>query len=173
MAGMALRKTASISKKEKHFVATGLVVDEKCEKVLLILPKKLKTWLPPGGHIEFEKNELPDEAVVREVKEETGLDVEIISEAFDISWEKVETLHQPLLVQLEEISPSHAQHLDLQYLCKVKSGSLLEGEHAEHDGVRWFDEMALKETEGLQNDVRENSFLALDKARDLKERGLF
>ncbi|MEA3450492.1 MAG: NUDIX domain-containing protein, partial [Bacteroidota bacterium] len=32
----------------------------------------------PGGHIEH--NETPDEAIIREVKEETGLDVEIVGD---------------------------------------------------------------------------------------------
>ena len=37
--------------------------------------KKLDVWLYPGGHVE--DTETPDEALVREVKEETGLDIEI------------------------------------------------------------------------------------------------
>jgi 8-oxo-dGTP pyrophosphatase MutT (NUDIX family) len=40
-------------------------------KVLLHFHKKLNRWLPPGGHIE--PNELPDEAAVREVLEESGV----------------------------------------------------------------------------------------------------
>ncbi len=39
--------------------------------VLLHLHQTLGRWLPPGGHIE--PNELPDEAAVREVLEETGV----------------------------------------------------------------------------------------------------
>ncbi len=53
-----------------HFVACALIVHDR--KVLLLLHTKLKKWLPPGGHIE--ENETPDEAIVREVKEETGID---------------------------------------------------------------------------------------------------
>ncbi|MFH1056178.1 MAG: NUDIX domain-containing protein [Candidatus Micrarchaeota archaeon] len=168
-----LRKTVSAFGKPKHFVATGLVVDLDKEggSVLLIKHKKIKTWLPPGGHVN--EKELPDECVVREVKEETGLDVEIVSAAFDVAWEKVETLHNPVLVQLEEIAEGHPQHLDLQYLCKVIGGKTHEGFHREHEGIKWFSERELKETEGLQNDVVENSLLALDKARELRERGSF
>ena len=167
-----LRKTISGLNKPKQFVATGLVVDEKCERVLLVNHKKLKTWLPPSGHIDVEKDELPDHCVVREVMEETGLEVEIISEAFDVASAKVETLHSPLVVQLEEIDEFH-QHVDFQYLCKIVGGKLHEGIREEHEEARWFDELSLKESEALQNDVRENAFLALDKARELKERGLF
>ncbi len=47
-------------------------------KVLLHRHRKLGTWLPPGGHIE--KDELPDDAAVREVGEETGVRVELVGE---------------------------------------------------------------------------------------------
>ncbi|MEC9365812.1 MAG: NUDIX domain-containing protein, partial [Chloroflexota bacterium] len=32
---------------------------------------KIKLWLPPGGHVEADED--PVEAVLREIKEETGL----------------------------------------------------------------------------------------------------
>jgi len=165
-----LRKTISKLAKKRHFVASALIVDGKCEKVLLVKHRKLKAWLPPGGHIR--ENELPDECAVREAKEETSLDVEIVSEAFDVSGARVETIHTPLLAQLEEIDSEH-QHIDLQYLCKIAGGKLHEGKHEEHEQAKWFDERMLKESEELQADVRENAFLALEKARELRERGLF
>ena len=54
----------------KDFVATGFIADKG--QVLLILHRKLGLWLPPGGHIE--KDETPEEALHREVLEETGLE---------------------------------------------------------------------------------------------------
>ena len=39
--------------------------------MLLIHHKGLGKWLPPGGHIE--ENEVPHEAAIREVYEETGI----------------------------------------------------------------------------------------------------
>ncbi len=59
----------------KHFTASALIIDN--DKVLLVFHKKFNVWLYPGGHVE--KNENPDETLLREVKEETGLEVEIIS----------------------------------------------------------------------------------------------
>ena len=47
-------------------------------KILLHFHRKLGMWLPPGGHIE--QGELPDNAAVREVLEETGLEVELVGE---------------------------------------------------------------------------------------------
>jgi len=46
------------------------------EKVLLIERRDVPVWVLPGGGIE--QDELPEVAVVREVKEETGLDVAVV-----------------------------------------------------------------------------------------------
>ncbi len=64
--------------KERHFCSTAFIVNN--DKILLVNHKKLKMWLPVGGHME--NNETPDQAVKREVKEETGLDIEIISDKY-------------------------------------------------------------------------------------------
>lgn len=45
-------------------------------KVLLRMHDKYKIWLSVGGHIELDES--PEEAAVREAKEEVGLDVTII-----------------------------------------------------------------------------------------------
>ncbi|HLD62987.1 MAG TPA: NUDIX domain-containing protein [Candidatus Norongarragalinales archaeon] len=166
----ALRKTISQLKKAKHFVATAYVVDLQGEpKVLLLKHKKLNTWLPPGGHVD--ENELPDDCVIREVQEETGLKVKIISDAFDVSDEQTETLHTPMIMQLENIDSEH-QHIDIIYLCIAVEGEIIQGAHREHAGIKWFTELELKQGD-LWNNVREDAFVAIDKARELKERGLF
>ena len=59
------------------FTVSVYVVHEN--KVLLHIHKVLGIWLPPGGHIELDED--PNEAAVREAKEETGLDIELIGEA--------------------------------------------------------------------------------------------
>jgi 8-oxo-dGTP pyrophosphatase MutT (NUDIX family) len=43
--------------------------------VLLHHHAKTGKWLPPGGHIELDED--PNEAAIREAKEETGFDVEL------------------------------------------------------------------------------------------------
>lgn len=54
--------------------ASGYLV--KNNKVLLVHHKKFDKWTPPGGHLE--ENETPDEAVIREWREELGLDINVI-----------------------------------------------------------------------------------------------
>lgn len=112
---------------EKHFTASALVIN-KANRVLLVNHKKLGVWLYPGGHVEI--NETPDETLVREVKEETGLDVTIISNK-DESLANIETgvsvLHQPYAILCEKIrsNPEH-YHVDLVYRCKIINDNLNE-----------------------------------------------
>ena len=84
------------------------------DRVLLHYHEKLKRWLPPGGHIE--PNELPDEAAVREVIEETGVACVLAGGTrmhFDDPSLPVQ-LVSPAGIQLEQIGPEH-QHIDLIY----------------------------------------------------------
>ncbi len=81
------------------------------DHVLLHPHRKLGIWLPPGGHIE--PNELPDEAALREVEEESGLAVELVGDhgvKVDDPDAPVQ-LVRPEGIQLENISPGH-QHID-------------------------------------------------------------
>ena len=56
---------------KKHFSVTGYMTNHARSKMLLVHHKGLDKWLPPGGHVE--PDESPDIAVLREIREETGL----------------------------------------------------------------------------------------------------
>jgi 8-oxo-dGTP pyrophosphatase MutT (NUDIX family) len=90
-------------------------------------------WLPPGGHIE--QGELPDDAAVREVLEETGLEVELVGERREDVSDPVQ-LHRPAGVQLENIGPGH-QHIDLIYFAKPKGPTGIEKDFDE-DKLGWY-----------------------------------
>jgi len=55
--------------------AFAIIFDDRCH-VLLCHRRDMDLWNLPGGGVE--SGELPTEAVVREVKEETGLDVAVV-----------------------------------------------------------------------------------------------
>lgn len=121
---------------KKHFTASALIIENG--KVLLVHHKKLNVWLYPGGHIEDTEN--PDEALVREVKEETGLDIEVIGEKDESLADQendISVLHNPYVVLCEHVGDHY--HNDLVYLCKI-SGSNRELQHAasESHGIRFF-----------------------------------
>jgi 8-oxo-dGTP pyrophosphatase MutT (NUDIX family) len=115
----------------RHFTVAVFVVWEG--KVLLHLHRKLGIWLPPGGHIE--QDELPDDAAVREVFEETGLRVELVGEKREDVSEPVQ-LHRPAGVQLENIGPGH-QHIDLIYFAKPAGPTEIQDEFTD-DAVGWY-----------------------------------
>ena len=87
-------------------------------RVLLHEHARLGRWLPPGGHIE--PGELPDEAALREVLEETGLTVELIGDQVAIPSLPGEArqLVRPAGVQVVDIAPGH-EHVDLVYLARA------------------------------------------------------
>ena len=96
----------------RDFTATTFVVKDRL--TLLIYHRKLRMWLPPGGHIGTD--ELPCDAAVREVREETGLNVELIHPASKLG--HVRVLAQPICILLEDIEEGH-QHIDLIYFARV------------------------------------------------------
>jgi 8-oxo-dGTP pyrophosphatase MutT (NUDIX family) len=64
---------------------TVSVLISQNRKVLFIFHKQLQRRLPIGGHIELEEH--PEQAAIREAKEESGLDVELVGERAPIQKE--------------------------------------------------------------------------------------
>ncbi|MFO7172825.1 MAG: inosine/xanthosine triphosphatase [Bacillota bacterium] len=117
----------------RDFTVATFVVHEG--RVLLLYHRKLQMWLPPGGHID--PNELPDEAAVREVREETGIEVELISRPAVTGVPGPVPLARPEGVQLEDIAPGH-QHIDLIYFARPRGGTTPVLNPAESEAVGWF-----------------------------------
>ena len=114
----------------RDFVATGIVVDG--DRVLLLFHRKLRRWLPPGGHVDAP--ELPDQAAIREVFEETGLRVELVADLEPQGFDHA--LPRPAGIQLEDIEPGH-QHIDLIYFARPVAGTDVVA-NDESEGLGWF-----------------------------------
>lgn len=133
---------------KREFTAAGYVVRDG--KTLLVSHRKLGKWLPPGGHIK--ENETPEEALLRELREETGLDVEIIAEKMGTDVEgEVTALRLPNHILLEEIDGRH-QHIDLVYFCRAGNGKA-KLKTDEHEDIRWFSPGEL-ESRAIPRNVR-------------------
>ncbi len=128
--------------------------------VLLHVHKKLGMWLPPGGHIELDED--PNQAAIREVREEAGLDVDLVGEVpenFD-THQRSQELIRPRFLQKHYFDESHThQHIDLVYFATVKEGT--EQSAYEEAEVRWFTKADVEAMSELLPDVRKYCLVAL------------
>ena len=102
----------------RHFTATGFVVHG--DATLLHWHHRVQAWLPPGGHIEA--NEDPVQAVLREVKEETGLDVQIIPTQQTHEISNLDQVAAPRTILIEDVYDQKVgkhQHIDLIYFTQI------------------------------------------------------
>lgn len=119
--------------------------------VLLHWHRKLNRWLPPGGHIE--PDELPDEAALREVLEETGLPILLVGDrGLPIDHPgQPRQLVMPKGIQLEDIAPGH-QHIDLVYFAVPKAAT--DTPPAVQHGATWVPRSELA-TLDLTDEIRD------------------
>lgn len=132
---------------EKHFCASvWITTTSKPRKILLLHHKKLGRWLQPGGHIE--KFENPVAAAIREVQEETGIDISFLTNEIKIIDGEGSFLPIPKFI-MEQTIPAHADqpqhyHLDIQYHLEIPEKKALSDPKESHD-IGWFNkEEALK-----------------------------
>ena len=119
----------------KDFIGVGcgaVILNEKNQVLLLKRSNTARNkpghWTIPGGEVEF--GERVEEALVREVKEEVGVRVEIIK----------------LLSLTNDLIPEAEQHwVSNQFLCKIVEGIPENKEPGKHDELQWWDVHALPE----------------------------
>jgi len=144
----------------RHFTATIMVVFDN--KILLHMHKNLSLWLPVGGHID--RDELPEEAALREAKEESGLDVEIYKPDKSVEMGDVVELLRPMHILLENINEFH-QHIDLVYYGKANTSKLMPGP-GEATNIKWFTKKELETLVGLPKNALKLSIEALNLLKD-------
>ena len=132
-------------------------------KVLLVHHRNLNKWLPLGGHIELD--EAPEAAGLREAKEDSGLEVELLGQRPPTTEPGTRALIAPRFMDIHRISDTH-QHIGLMYWARPKNGTLKLSPSEHHDirwcstadldglqppmsaAVKWYCRAALKEVEG-------------------------
>lgn len=105
----------------RTMTATVYVADRKKQKILLHLHKKFGELYPLGGHIE--PHELPHEAALREVYEESGLRV-ILADEKGMPLESFDTFVLPApAFLLHENLNRPVQNLDFVYIAYLPEGT--------------------------------------------------
>jgi 8-oxo-dGTP pyrophosphatase MutT (NUDIX family) len=113
------------------FTAAIFVVRNR--EILLIHHRKLDKWLPLGGHIELDED--PEIAALREAKEESGLEVELIGERPPTTEPGTRALIAPRFLDIHRITDTH-EHIALIYWARPKNGALTLSD-GEHRDIRW------------------------------------
>jgi 8-oxo-dGTP diphosphatase len=159
---------------KQHFTCTGFVVEG--DKTLLLWHQRLRAWVPPGGHLEA--NENPVTAVLREIREETGLEAKILPLGQTFPFGYPGQIAPPYTILLEDSSePGEPhKHMDLIYFCRPLNNASLSPPAGAL--VTWVDEDALKADRPIDlpacglcapvnDDVRILALTAIRLARDL------
>lgn len=137
---------------EVHNAATVILIsDENPPRTLLINHRKLKSWLPPGGH---QDDDTPNEAAIREVNEETGIDISGLIPSSERMDDMAERIPTPAHILFENIPayqdiPAH-KHLDLIYRVRVPYQEPVQAER-EHAGIKWFTEEEVRKLQMTGN----------------------
>ena len=124
------------------FTASVFVVNG--DAVLLHKHAKRGKWLQVGGHIELDED--PNEAVLREAKEESGLDVVLMGEATKIpdttgSFRNL-VLPQFLNRHVADETTGH-EHVDFVYFGTSRTRTLNPRPEESSKELRWFTESDL------------------------------
>lgn len=103
-------------------------------RVLFIKHKALGIWLAVGGHVELDED--PETAALREAREESGLDVELLGERPLTGIQNGRALIAPAYLDIHDISPTH-RHVGMVYFARARTDRVALAE-TEHDAIRWL-----------------------------------
>jgi ADP-ribose pyrophosphatase YjhB (NUDIX family) len=159
----------------RHFTCTGFLV--RGDKTLLLWHPRLRMWVPPGGHLE--PNEDPVTAVLREIREETGLTAEVLPLAQTFAFAYPGQVAPPFTILVEDSAEpgQRHQHIDLIYFCRPVDGPP-KADPPPDTIVAWVDEETLRADRPVElagcgvsapvsEDVRLLALTAIQSARSL------
>ncbi len=145
------------------FTAEVFVVYQ--DKVLLRMHDKYNMWLGVGGHIELDED--PNQAAVREVKEEVGLDVVLADDRpFQRDASDYHELIRPKFLNRHKVNDTH-EHITLTYFARADMDKvIMPDNHEKSDEIKWFTHEELEENrQGISDTIRHYALAALEEFR--------
>lgn len=130
----------TVTEHTRHTTASMVIIDPSTAQVLLVLHKATGKWVFPGGHVD--ENEAPHEAAIREVGEETGLTVTLMSRG---KIRRGPSAAHPVPFDVQEFDapakphkgePAH-HHIDFLYIGFADSAQPLVRAETEVDDAQW------------------------------------
>src|SRR5437762_6245807 len=141
-----LSAMAHIHEKIDFTVAIFVVHDRQ---VLLSHHRRLDKWLRLGGHIELDED--PEIAALREAKEESGLDVELLGERPPTTGDGTRALIAPRFLDIHRITDTH-EHIGMIYWARPKNGTMTLAQEEHHD-IRWCSAKDLEQLEPAMSEA--------------------
>lgn len=136
-------------------------------KVLFRFHDKHKMWLAPGGHVEL--HETPEEAALREVKEETGLEVSLYQGAlkqFSNEPDGQKELVAPLFMNVHNINSDH-RHIAFIFAASAQTDTICEPEGYEKSGgCVWLTKEEIVAHPDIQESMKNYALKALELVGD-------
>jgi len=144
------------------FTVAAFIVFE--DKILMVHHGRYGMWLAPGGHVELDED--TDQALYREISEETGYkpeEVEILSTKPKVKSQGAKFLFTPNYMDTHEANAPH-KHIALIYFVKVAHDRHVTSD--EHLDAKW---MTAKEVEsGVYKIPADTIFLAKEAIKTAK-----
>ncbi|NNU76556.1 NUDIX hydrolase [Clostridium estertheticum] len=140
----------------RTLTATVYVINNN--RVLLHMHKKHKSLFPLGGHMEPE--ELPHETAIREVYEESGLDIEIYNDEEKLELGRVRQLHRPMNILLENIGHP-IENIDFIYFATTNE-SKVQPQAGESKELYWMSREEVINNSNIQPHIVSMALKALD-----------
>ena len=131
-------------------------------KVLLHSHKKYNTLFPLGGKMNVD--EVPHETAIREVYEESGLEVELYNRDSELNLGRVIQLHSPMHTLLENIG-HEVENIDFIYFARAVSNEV-KPQRGESNELYWFTKEEIESHNNIKPHVK---VMALDALRILSE----
>lgn len=150
----------------RHFTSTIYVVHHGA--TALHAHDRLGLRIPPGGHVD--RDELPHEAGLREVREETGLEPTLLGSAPDVPAPDGEALPNPRYVMCYDINVHDDgtvghQHVDHLYFATVPSRDIEPAPGEEPaDAWDWYTRAELRADDAIDPDTVKLGIEAIEAA---------
>jgi ADP-ribose pyrophosphatase YjhB (NUDIX family) len=150
--------------------------------VLLRKHDKLGIWLSVGGHIELDED--PNQAAIREVKEEVDLDIELdnslqiyhpenpnYKQSLSSRNSQVDTqgfmledreLIPPYFINRHTITETH-EHVTFVYFAKTNSPEIVQPENEKSEELKWFTKEELETSTDIKENIKFYALKSLEK----------